>query len=290
MIELFPAKCPDEVLRCGGCVWAGIIMNHHNTLAKHATSPILVHTTQFLKCVTIDTCVVCGGMRQQVHKQNAFSVPKHCAHDLPSWSGLLEFHLCWRWSVPPLCGLLLRFRGCMRHPCLIPCDYTAQKVITFLTVSCQKVQHTDLPFPFVFFVSIFSTQPAHNFRNLNLFETISWRSDREIWGKCRESDIMVNRLFSLIFSSTACTKSSFSTDGWPLHRSSCTFSRPSLNSRTHLRTIELLMACSPYTSQSWQWISAGFVFFAFKKQITDRISHAAWFYVFLNVINTQHDV
>ena len=88
-----------------------------------------------------------GALRQEVHKQNAFSVPKHCAHDLPSWSGLLEFNLCW----PPLHGLLLQFRGCMRHPCLIPCDYMAQEVIAFLTVSCQKVQRTGLPFQFVFF-------------------------------------------------------------------------------------------------------------------------------------------
>jgi hypothetical protein len=31
---------------------------------------------------------------------------------------------------------------------------------------------------------------------------------------------MVNHLFSWIFSSTACTKSSLTTDGWSLHRSS----------------------------------------------------------------------
>jgi hypothetical protein len=33
----------------------------------------------------------------------------------------------------------------------------------------------------------------------------------------------------------------------------------------------------------------GQIFFAFKKRITDRISHAAGFSVFLNIINTQHD-
>jgi len=46
MIELFPAKC-DEILRCGGSVWAGVVMNHHNTPAKHATSLILDRSTQF---------------------------------------------------------------------------------------------------------------------------------------------------------------------------------------------------------------------------------------------------
>ena len=135
-------------------------------------------------------------------------------------------------------------------------------------------------------VRIFSTQRAHNFQNLSLSDTISWRSDSEIWGKCRESDVMVNHLFSLMFTSTACTKYSFTTDGQPLCGSSCTLSCPSLNSHTHLYTIELLMACSPYTSQSCRWISAGFMFFAFMKQITDRNSHPAGFSIFLNIINT----
>jgi len=105
--------------------------------------------------------------------------------------------------------------------------------------------------------------------------------DREIWGKCRESGVMVNYLFSLIFSSTASTKSSFTTDGRPLRGSSCIFSRPSLNSRTHLRTIELLMACSPHTSKIWRWISASAMFFAFKKRITCRISYARGILYFL---------
>jgi len=56
-------------------------------------------------------------------------------------------------------------------------------------VSCQEVQRTGLPFQFVFFVSIFGTQRAHSFRNLSLSDTISWRSDCEIWAKCRESDV-----------------------------------------------------------------------------------------------------
>jgi len=76
-------------------VWAGIVMNHHNILAKNATSLILDHSMQFFKCVATDTFVDCGALRQEVHKQNTVSVPKHCAHDLPSSSGLLEFHLCW---------------------------------------------------------------------------------------------------------------------------------------------------------------------------------------------------
>jgi hypothetical protein len=46
MIELFPAKCRDETFRCSGSVWAGIVMNHHNTLAKHAMSLILDRAMQ----------------------------------------------------------------------------------------------------------------------------------------------------------------------------------------------------------------------------------------------------
>ena len=47
-IELFPAKSRDEILRCGGSVWVGVVMSHHNTPAKHATSLILDRATQFL--------------------------------------------------------------------------------------------------------------------------------------------------------------------------------------------------------------------------------------------------
>jgi hypothetical protein len=97
---------------------------------------------------------------------------------------------------------------------------------------------------------------------------------------------MVNRRFSWIFSSTARSKSSLG--GQPLCGSSCTFSCPSLKCLTHLLTIELLMACSLYTSQSWRWISVGFMFLAFKKRITDRISHAAGFSIFLKLCTHAH--
>jgi hypothetical protein len=55
MIELFSAKCRDEILRCGGSVWAGIVMKHHNTPTKHDTSLVLDRTANYLKCVAIDT-------------------------------------------------------------------------------------------------------------------------------------------------------------------------------------------------------------------------------------------
>jgi hypothetical protein len=94
---------------------------------------------------------------------------------------------------------------------------------------------------------------------------------------------MVNRLFSWIFSSTARITPSLTTDGRPLRGSSCIISRHLLKCLTHLRTIESLMACSPNTSQSWR-MSAGLMFLAFKKRITDRILHVALFSIFLNVL------
>jgi hypothetical protein len=33
MIELFPAKCRDEILRFGGSVWTAIIMKHQNIVS-----------------------------------------------------------------------------------------------------------------------------------------------------------------------------------------------------------------------------------------------------------------
>jgi hypothetical protein len=37
-------------------------------------------------------------------------------------------------------------------------------------------------------------------------------------------------------------------------------------------------------------MSAAFMFLAIKKRITDRISHAAGFLIFLNIVNIQDDV
>jgi hypothetical protein len=144
MIELFPAKCRDEILRYGGRVWADIVMKHHNIMSERSKA---------LAC---------------------------------------HFFLCSS-------------------------------------------------------VSNFGTQHEHNFRKRSLADTIWWRSDRKIFGKCRASDEMVNRLFSWIFSSTDHTKSSLTTDSRPLRRSSCAFLRPSLKCLNHIHTIESLMACYPYT-------------------------------------------
>jgi hypothetical protein len=36
MIELFPAKCHDEILRCGDSVWAGSVMKYHNVASERS--------------------------------------------------------------------------------------------------------------------------------------------------------------------------------------------------------------------------------------------------------------
>ena len=244
---------------------------------------------QFFKCVAIDTCIDYGALRQEVHKQNAFPVPKHCAHDLPSWNGLPEFVFV----GDEVC---LHSMDCCFNSGVACNTHVLSSATTWLKkLSPSSLYHVrksnalTLLFNLCSSINIFSIQHAQSFWNVSLSDTISWRSDCEIWGKCKESDIMVNHLFSLIFYSTTRTKSSFTSDSRPLCGSSCTFSCLSLNSHTHLHTTELLMACSPYMSQNWRWISASVMFFAFKKRITDRISRAAGFFIFLNIINTQHD-
>ena len=188
--------------------------------------------------VTTDTCVDCGALRHEVHRQNAFSVPKHCAHYVPSWIGLFEFHLCWWWSVPPLHELLLQFRGFVWHQCLVPFDYMAQEVFAFLTVSCQKVQRTGMLFQFVFFRKHLRHPVCTRFR-----EEVTMKFE-EMQGKWHngESSVLSNLLFN-------CTHQIFIH-----HRRSAALQiimhifPSSLNSRTHLCTTEILMAYSPYVT------------------------------------------
>jgi len=114
-----------------------------------------------------------------------------------------------------------------------------------------------------------------------------WQCHRvlEIWGKCRDRSQFVKCLLSRTLSLTLRTKSSFTKDGRPLRTSSCTFSRPSSNIRTHFLTIPSIIALSPYTWQIWWWISLGSTFLAFKKRITDCISQSAPPSIVLNMFN-----
>jgi len=118
--------------------------------------------------------------------------------------------------------------------------------------------------------------------------TMSWSRVLEIWGKCRDRSEIVKRLSSRTLLLTLHTKSSFTKDGHPLRASSCTFSCPSLNIRTHFLTMPSLIALSPYTWQIWWWLSLGRTFLAFKKWITDRISQLAAPSIVLNMFNARN--
>jgi hypothetical protein len=180
---MIPAKCRDEILRCGGSVWAGIVMKHHNTPTKHATSLV-----------------------------------SFCVHPLAS-------------SAPSV-----------------------------NTISENEVYRTQ-------------------FREEETWYL--WKM-QEKW-RNGESSVL------LIFSATTRIKCSLTTDGRPLRGSSCIFSRLSLKCLTHPLTIEPLMEHCPYTTQSWRWMSPGYMLLEFKKRITDHISHVAGFAIFLNILNTQDD-
>ena len=284
MIELFPAKCRNEILHCSGSVWAGVVMKHHNTLAKHATLLILDRAMQFLKCVAIDTCVNCADLSKRSTTRTPF-LSQNIVHMIFRVEVVcLNFisvgnEVCLR-SMDPF-----RFiRGFVRHPCLIPCDYTAQEVFAFLTVSCQKVQRAGPPFQFVFFHKHLRHPACTQFPKLKFFRhnfVKKWPWNlREMQGKWCNGELSV--LSNLLFNRTH--------QIFIHHRQSAApnIFTSSLKNRTHLRTTEIHMACSPYTSKSWR-ISAGFTFFAFKQRITDRISHVVGFSIFLNIINTKHD-
>ena len=106
-----------------------------------------------------------------------------------------------------------------------------------------------------------------------------------MWGKCRDRPEIVKRLSSRTLSLILFNKSSFTKDGRPLRASTCTFSRPSLNIRTHFLTMPSLITLLPYTWQIWWWIWLGSTFLAFKKLITDRISQSAAASIGLNMFN-----
>jgi hypothetical protein len=184
MIELFPAKCCNEILRCGSSVWVGIVMKNHNTPTKHATLLILDRTMLFLKCVTADnTCVICWALRQELHKQNVFSVTKHCAHDLASWNDLFEFCLHWWWCVPPLHGLLLNSGVTCDTHVSSPVTKRLKKSSPYSLYRVRKVNALTCCFILWSSISIFGTQTYFDFlpssgcnKIINIF--IVWRYTR----------------------------------------------------------------------------------------------------------------
>ncbi len=70
------------------------------------------------------------------------------------------------------------------------------------------------------------------------------------------------------------TDSSVTTFGWPACDSWYTSHCPLRNTQHHFLTICMLMTSLPYTSVSYPWISAVFIFFAVKNCTTARGTHA----------------
>jgi len=79
----------------------------------------------------------------------------------------------------------------------------------------------------------------------NVIEQSPWNL-RKVQGQIRNCETSSRTLLL-----TLRTKSSFTKHERPLRTSSCTFSRPSLNIRTHFLTMPSTIALSPYTWQIW---------------------------------------
>jgi len=275
MIELFPAKRRDEILCCGGSVWADI-MNHHNTPAKHATSLILDHATQFFMYyanVIIPYCIYImfyhifieylelpKWLYTQIH-YSVDSIVVTLLYCTTLYVFFIWLHLTistctrkwingkwwwwwWWWCVTIDPALIVEPWGkkftsrmpflsqntvhmifrvevvCLNFVfvgddmCLHSMDCCFDSGVACdtcpMTTQLKKLSPSSLYrvsksnalaccFNLCSSISIFGIQRAHNFQNLSLSDIISWRSDREMWRKCRESDVMVNHLSSLIF-------------------------------------------------------------------------------------------
>lgn len=89
-------------------------------------------------------------------------------------------------------------RGCMWHPYINPNDYMDQEILTLISVLCQKGQCIPLAFNFVLFCKHLQ-HPAFTKCSILQFLRHSFVK-KWMWecGRGRESDIMVNYLFSLI--------------------------------------------------------------------------------------------
>ena len=201
MIQLFPAKCCNEILRCSGSVWAGIVTNHHNTLAKHTTLLILDRATQQKPAWNVEHWEKKSTSRKPFLSQNnlhmIFRDEVVCLNFafVGDEVSLHSMDCCFDRGV-----------ACSTHVSS-PVTTQLEKLLSSSLYCVGKSNALACRFKLCTSVSIFGTQCEHNFRNLSLSDTIKWRSDCEIWGKCRVSDVMVNHLFFLIFSSTAPNKS-----------------------------------------------------------------------------------
>ena len=132
-------------------------------------------------------------------------------------------------------------------------------------------------------INIFGTQFAHNFRNLNLSDnSVKWPRNLR---KCREWRNDETSVLSKLFNCTHQILNHQTVGRSADYAHFCVFIK-----QLHLSTYPFNYSRHVLrSSQNWRWISPGFMFFAFKKRITDRSSHAVRFSIFLNIINTQHD-
>lgn len=149
-------------------------MNQHNAPSKHAMSPTLDHTKQFLKDFTIDICLPALKFTSKTPclslkivgtifrvKNSSFMATK-CA--LNGWT-ISSIH---------------------SFPNFISSDNMAQQIITLLTILRQKIPA--LPWHFIFDIH------SRNFLGHNFVSNWTW-----YFSKFRESVVIVNHLRSLIF-------------------------------------------------------------------------------------------
>lgn len=116
---------------------------------------------------------------------------------------------------------------------------------------------------------------------------ISYRQSVRFQEIIRKKQKMVGLNGEQNFLLTIHTKSSFTTDGYLLWTSSCTFSRPSLITCTHLNhpyhSLNLYHTLSTFD----KWISLGRKFLVFKKLILDRILKPTGWSIDFNTFNAQ---
>lgn len=139
---------------------------------KYLMSLILDHIMLFLKCIIIDIWVDYGASRQEVHKQNSFSVPKDCAHSFPRENVCLSFFFIVK-CMSPVYGVdevYINFIGCCFVSRVVwdihvssPVTLWFRKSIPLLSETCHK--GNALPLNFILCsISIAASQCAQNFQ------------------------------------------------------------------------------------------------------------------------------
>lgn len=143
-----------------------------------------------------------------------------------------------------------RWESCLRHPCFIHSDYTAQEFISLLSVSCPNANGLLLPYHFMLFHKYF-LHPAFT----QFHEEVNIKSADE-----RESDIIVN-LFLSNFLFNWKHKTLISKDGLYHYYHPCAY-------------LPVLVLYKQHKF-IYQWILVGLMFLVLKKQNTGHISHPA---------------